>query len=451
MRKLFGTDGIRGTANVYPMTPDIALSLGKALAAIFTKSRLGHNPRFVIGKDTRLSGYMFENALTAGLVSMGADVLLVGPMPTPAIAHLTKSLDANAGIVISASHNPAEDNGLKLFSSDGKKLPDEMEEKIEAFIFSQQDTQGKIVGEKIGRARRIEDARGRYIEYIKSTVGSQNLEGMKIVLDCANGASYIVAPSIFRELGAEVVLIGATPDGLNINKDCGALHPELIRKEVIRQKADIGIAVDGDADRVILVDEKGNVVDGDAIMAIAGADMLERKTLAKNTVVATDYSNMGLNDTLSKKGAKLVRVKNGDRYVIEEMLKNGYNLGGEQSGHIIFGDHSHTGDGTLAALKIIEIMKRKGKTLSGLASILRKYPQTLLNLKVREKKELEKLPSAMKAIAKANSELGSTGRTHIRYSGTENLLRIMVEAKTDGQAKRIAKELADAVKKEIGA
>jgi phosphoglucosamine mutase len=378
-------------------------------------------------------------------------VLLVGPMPTPAIAHLTKSLDANAGIVISASHNPAEDNGIKLFSAEGIKLPDEMEEKIEAFILSDQNGTGKIIGAKLGRARRIEDARGRYIEYIKSTVNNQNLDELKIVLDCANGASYIVAPAIFRELGAEVIVIGATPDGLNINKGCGALHPELIQKEVIRHKADIGIAVDGDADRVILVDEKGNIVDGDAILAIAGADMLERGILAKNTLVATDYSNLGLRDALAKNKGTLVRVKNGDRYVIEEMLKTGYNLGGEQSGHIIFGQHSHTGDGTLAGLKIIEIMMRKGKKLSELASILRKYPQTLLNVKVREKKELEKLPSVMKAISKADTELGKAGRTHVRYSGTENLLRIMVEGRSEASVKRLAKEIADAVKKELGA
>jgi phosphoglucosamine mutase len=451
MRKLFGTDGIRGKANIYPMTPEIAMKMGKALATIFTRSRKGHNPKFVIGKDTRLSGYMFENALTAGLVSMGADAILVGPMPTPAIAHLAKSLDANAGLVISASHNPAEDNGIKLFSAEGIKLPDEVEEQIEQCMFTESDSESKITGDRIGRAKRVEDARGRYIEYVKSTVNSQSLEGLKIVLDCANGASYIVAPAIFQELGAEVILIGNSPDGLNINKDCGALHPEAMIKVVLREKADIGIAVDGDADRVILADEKGNIVDGDSILAIAGIDMLEAGTLLKNTVVATEYSNLGLDEAILKKGGKLIRVKNGDRYVIEEMLKKGYNLGGEQSGHIIFGSHSHTGDGTLSALKIIEIMKRKGKKLSELAAIFSKYPQTLINVKVKEKKDIEKLPSLAKAIKKADSELAKSGRTLVRYSGTENLLRIMVEGKTEAATKRLAQEIADAAKKEIGA
>jgi phosphoglucosamine mutase len=405
----------------------------------------------VIGKDTRLSGYLFENALTAGLVSMGADVILVGPMPSPAIAHLTKSLDANVGIVISASHNPADDNGIKLFSSEGIKLPDETEEQLEHFIFNEDNGEGKIIGDKIGRAKRVEDARGRYIEFIKSTIRSQSLEGLKIVLDCANGASYIVAPAIFQELGAEVIVIGNSPNGLNINRDCGALHPEQARKIVLQEKADIGITLDGDADRAILIDEKGNIVDGDAILAIAGLDMLESGRLSKSTVVATQYSNMGLEESLEKAGARLVRVKNGDRYVIEEMLKKGYSLGGEQSGHIIFGEHSHTGDGTLAALKIIEIMKRKGKKLSELASIISKYPQTLLNVKVREKKELEKMPYVMKAIDKAGAELAGKGRLHVRYSGTEKLLRIMVEAKSDSEAKKAAGYIADAVREEIGA
>jgi phosphoglucosamine mutase len=450
VRKIFGTDGIRGKANIYPMTPELALQVGKAVAAIFAKSRKGQHPKFVVGKDTRLSGYMFENALTAGLLSMGADVLLVGPMPTPAIAHLTKSLDANASIMISASHNPAEDNGIKIFSADGTKLPDEVEEKIEKLILSGDIPSQPVVGDRIGRAKRIDDARGRYIEFAKNAIRNQNLDGIKIVMDCANGASYSVSPNIFQELGAEVIVINNLPDGLNINKDSGALHPEVVTKEVLKHKADVGIALDGDADRLIMVDETGEVVDGDAILAIAASDMLERSELAKNTLVVTEYSNLGLDEAIKKRGGKIVRVKNGDRYVIEEMLKAGYNLGGEQSGHIIFGDYTSTGDGTIAALKIVEIMKRKHKRLSELAKLLQRYPQILLNLRVKEKKGFESLPSLSAAIDKADSELMGNGRSLIRYSGTEKLLRIMIEGKDEKKIRKLAQAIFAAAKKEIG-
>lgn len=448
MKKLFGTDGVRGTANTYPITSEVAMKLGKAAAIVLRNDK--KRPKIVIGKDTRLSGYMLENALTSGILSVGGDVYLVGPMPTPAVAHLVKSFAADAGIVISASHNPAKDNGIKFFSNQGLKLSDETEQKIEALFFSGNISTDHINGEKIGKAYRIDDAAGRYIEFAKSAIANRSLSGLKVVLDCANGAAYKIAPLILQELGAEVIVKFNNPNGLNINLDCGATHPEVTTKEVVDQNADLGITLDGDADRVILIDEKGNVVDGDQILAIAALDMIEKGELNKKTLVATDYSNLGLDRAIKKAGGKVVRVKNGDRYVIEEMLKQGYNLGGEQTGHIIFFNYTMTGDATIATLKILDIIKQSGKTLSELASCMKKFPQVLINVNVKEKKDIEDISELKEIIENVKNELGENGRTLIRYSGTENILRIMVEGEDKERITKLAKEIAVAAEEAIG-
>jgi len=447
-RKLFGTDGIRGIANTYPMTPEMALRIGKAAAEVFRNGKKRH--RILIGKDTRLSGYILETALTAGICSMGVDVLLVGPMPTPAIAHLTKSLCADAGIVISASHNPAEHNGIKFFSHDGIKLPDSVEEKMERIILSEEISSEHIKGNLIGKAFRVEDARGRYIEFAKNTIGNNSLAGLKIVLDCANGAAYSVAPDIFRELGADVIVLANKPDGLNINLNCGSLHPDNVVDTVLKEKADIGVALDGDADRVIMVDERGNLIDGDHILAIAALDFISDGKLNRNTIVATDYSNLGLDETLKYVGGKVVRVQNGDRYVIEEMLKHNYTLGGEQSGHIIFAEHATTGDGIIASLQIMNIMKKRCKKLSALAKCMNTYPQVLVNVEVKEKKPFEKMKSVKEAIKYAKKQLSDSGRVFVRYSGTEPIARVMVEGRYKDEISALADMIADAIKKEIG-
>ena len=417
-RKIFGTDGIRGVANQYPMTPEMALSLGKAIAQFFMKKN-GKTVKVVIGKDTRLSGYMLESALQSGLVSMGARVLLVGPMPTPAIADLTKSLNANAGIVISASHNPAQDNGIKIFNCKGFKLTDAQEKEIEQLIFNKE-----INGTQIGKAFRIDDAKGRYIEFAKASIKSLSLKGLKIVLDCANGAAYHIAPEIFSELGAEVVTLNNQPDGLNINLECGATHPEVIQKAVVKEKADLGIALDGDADRVIVCDEKGKLVDGDHIIAICALHLKEKDRLKNNAVTVTVMSNAGFNEAMEKAGIKVYRAAVGDRYVLELMQKEGSNLGGEQSGHIIFSDYATTGDGIITALQLMSIMKTKGKKLSELASVMTTYPQELINIKVKEKKPLDELKSVQEKIKQAEEKLGKSGRVLVRYSGTENKARV---------------------------
>jgi len=379
MGKLFGTDGIRGVANAYPMTPEVVLDVGKAVAYVFKEKCGKEKPKFVIGKDTRLSGYMLENALISGIVSVGADVLLVGPMPTPAIAHLTKSLNADAGIVLSASHNPAEDNGIKIFSEDGYKLPDNVEDEIEKHVLSGTVKTEHIKGGLIGKVHRIDDARGRYIEFAKASVNSMSLKGLKIVLDCANGAAYNTAPHILSELGAEVVVLNDKPDGLNINLDCGALHPEKMMEIVKKGKADIGIALDGDADRVIVCDEKGRNVDGDHIIAICAINMKENGTLKKNHVVVTIMANKGFDIAMEKKGIKAVKTKVGDRYVVDEMRKKGYVLGGEQSGHIIFSNYTTTGDGIVSALQLLKVIKERREKLSKLAACMTPLPQVLVN------------------------------------------------------------------------
>lgn len=448
-RKLFGTDGIRGVANTHPMTADTALRLGQALAITLGEGQKKRK-KVVIGKDTRLSGYMLEYALTSGLCSMGVDVYLVGPMPTPAIAHLTKSFAADAGIVISASHNPAQDNGIKIFSSDGFKLPDKMEEEIERLMEGDKQKTEHISGLKIGKAHRIDDARGRYIEFVKSAINNTSLKGLKVVIDCANGAAYAVAEDIFTELGAEVVMICATPNGLNINEQCGALHPHVISRAVLNSQADLGIALDGDADRVIIVDEKGEVVDGDHIMAIAALELKKENRLDKNTVVGTDYSNLGLELCLKKNGINLVRTKVGDRYIIEEMRKKGYVFGGEQSGHIIFYEHTTTGDGLITGLEIMNIMKKTQKKLSSLKQVMKPVPQVLVNIDVTEKKPLEKMPKVTKKIAEIMAKLKGKGRVLVRYSGTQDMCRVMVEGENGDLVRKSVHEISAAIKQEIG-
>jgi len=442
MNKLFGTDGIRGLVGHYPMTPEIMLKLGKSSAKIFKSNQSRH--KILIGKDTRISGYILESALTSGICSMGLDVLLVGPLPTPAIAHLAKNLNASAGIVISASHNPAQDNGVKFFSNKGIKLSDEIEKKIESLVFK--NIFKSVPSEKTGKAYRLQDAKSRYIEFAKSAI-KNNLQGFKIVLDCANGAAYAVAPIIFEELGAQTIILNNKPDGLNINKDCGALHPKVVSKEVKKHNANIGIAFDGDADRVIIVDENGSELNGDHIMALCAIDMLKNNNLNKKTLVATVYSNLGLDKTIEKAGGKVVRVKNGDRYVIEEMLKNNYNFGGERSGHIIFSDYTTTGDGIIAALRVLDIMKKTNKKLSELKTCLKEFPQVLINVKVKKKIPFEQLPNVNKAIKQAQTILKNNGRLLIRYSGTENIARVMIEGKDKKLITKLANNIAGEIKK----
>jgi phosphoglucosamine mutase len=440
--KLFGTDGVRGVANVFPMTSEIALNLGRALAFLIRNGE--HRHRVIIGKDTRLSGYMLENALASGIMSMGVDVALVGPLPTPAIANLTTSMRCDAGAVISASHNPYEDNGIKFFWRDGFKLPDETESKIEQLIFEKSLDTLLPTATKIGGAVRLDDAAGRYIAWVKGTFPKElTLEGLTLVIDCANGAAYKVAPEVLEELGAKVIKLAVTPDGKNINDNCGALHPENLSKAVLKHKAHLGIALDGDADRLIVVDEKGAVVDGDAIMAICATELASRKQLKKNTVVATVMSNIGLERAVKKFGGKVVRANVGDRHVVEQMRKHGYSFGGEQSGHLVFLDHATTGDGTLAALQVLAVLAKTQKPMSELKKIFEPVPQVLLNIAVAQKKELTKLPKVMARIHEVEKKLGGEGRVLVRYSGTENKARILVEGINAKQIKQFAGDIAD--------
>lgn len=449
MKKLFGTDGVRGVANVHPMTTEMAMQLGRAAAYVFRNGHRRH--RIVIGKDTRLSGYMIENALVAGICSMGVDVLIVGPLPTPGIANITSSMRADAGVVISASHNPFQDNGIKFFCREGFKLPDEVELKIEDLIFSKKIDSLRPIATEVGKAYRIDDAVGRYVVFLKSTFPKDlDLTGLKIVLDCANGAAYKVAPAVLEELGADVVLLGAKPNGTNINAGCGSLHPEVISEAVKEHRADLGVALDGDADRVIFVDEFGNEVDGDHIMAICATDMLRQKKLRKNTLVATVMSNMGLDIAIKKAGGKIVKTAVGDRYVVEEMRKSGYNLGGEQSGHMIFLDHNTTGDGMQTALQVLAIMQRQKKTLAELAEVMIPLPQVLVNVRVAEKKDIMTIPEIGKLVGEIEAKLQDEGRLLVRYSGTEPLLRIMLEGQDKYQITGWGKEIADLVEKKLG-
>jgi phosphoglucosamine mutase len=451
-RRLFGTDGIRGLANHDPMTPEMSLKLGKALTYTLRQGKNStKKPTIVIGKDTRLSGYIFEQALSSGIASMGADVFLVGPLPTPAIAFITVSMRADAGIVISASHNPYEDNGIKIFDRYGYKLPDEKEMEIENLIWNGDEKLMNSPPEEIGKAFRIDDAPGRYVVFAKNSFPNDlTLEEIKIVLDCANGAAYKVAPLIFKELGAEVITIGVNPNGKNINTDCGSLNPALLKQKVLETGADLGIALDGDADRVIFCDEKGELVDGDKIIAICAREMIEKGTLKGNAVITTLMSNMALEIYIKDQGIEFIRTQVGDRYVVEEMRARKANLGGEQSGHIIFLDHTTTGDGTLAALQVLGIMKTKEKSLSELATIIDLYPQVLLNVRVDKKKEISDIPELEKQIKINESRLNGKGRINIRHSGTEPISRIMVEGEDDALIKEIASELAHTIEKELG-
>jgi phosphoglucosamine mutase len=450
MRKLFGTDGIRGIANVHPMTTDIAMKIGRAVAYTF-RNRRGRHSRILIGKDTRLSCYMLENALAAGICSMGVDVLLLGPMPTPAIAFLTTNMRADAGVVISASHNPFQDNGIKIFSGEGFKLPDESEEQIEELMDSEVLIESQPTGQDVGKAFRIDDAPGRYIVFLKNTFPKDlALDGLKVVLDCAHGATYKVAPAVFEELGAEVIKLGVSPNGTNINYECGAIHPELMQKAVSKHKADMGIAFDGDGDRVIVVDEKGSVVDGDHIMAICAYDMIDRGRLNFNTVVATVMSNMGLEVALENKGGRLVRTQVGDRYVVETMRRTGYNFGGEQSGHLIFLDHITTGDGILAALQLLAVMQKKERPLSELAGIMDSFPQVLHNVQLREKKTVDEIAGLKELQDQLEKDLKRKGRILVRPSGTEPVMRIMVEGEKEEQINSIALKMCNHVESVCG-
>ncbi len=445
---IFGTDGIRGEVNKEPMTASTILSVGQAAAAVFTKNNNKTRHKIIIGKDTRASGYIYEYALTSGLCSLGADVYLVGPMPTPAIGHLVKSFAADAGIMISASHNPVGDNGIKFFASDGFKVLDAVEADIEKHL--QQKTPHYVTVDRVGKAYKIEDARGRYIEYVKQSVQNRSLKGYKIVLDCANGAAYKVAPLIFQELGADVIVLHDKPDGLNINNDCGSEHPEKLQIAVKKYKADVGIALDGDADRVLLVDENGTIVDGDTILAIAALFLKKKNLLAKNTVVTTIVANTGFLDAMKKEGITIVKTAVGDRYVIEEMRKQGAVLGGEQSGHMIFGNYTTTGDGTLAALQLLNIIAETKQKLSALATCMNTFPQITVNVSVKKKVPLDQCKNVQKAIADAEKKLGTAGRIIVRYSGTQMLCRIMVEGKDEKQLLAIVAPIKKAVEQEVG-
>ncbi len=450
-KKLFGTDGVRGVANIDPMTTEMAMQLGRAAAFVFKNDNTRRH-RVVIGKDTRLSGYMLENALVAGICSMGVDVLLVGPLPTPGIAFITSSMRADAGVVISASHNAYQDNGIKFFSNTGFKLPDELELRIEELILNHRLDELRPIADEVGKAYRIDDAIGRYVVFLKNAFPKElDLQGLRIVLDCANGAGYKVAPAVLTELGAEVIPLGVKPNGTNINEGCGSLHPEVMAEKVREYRADLGIALDGDADRVIFVDEKGQEVDGDHIMALCGTEMIKAGTLQKNTVVATVMSNMGLEIAMKKAGGRVVRTAVGDRYVVEEMLKNGYNLGGEQSGHMIFLDHNTTGDGILSALQVLAIIQKSGRRLSELARVMTSLPQVLVNVRVRKRVDLKEIAPIQKMIEEVEAELGDSGRLLIRYSGTEPLLRIMLEGEDQGRIAVLADQVAEAVREQIGA
>jgi len=445
--RLFGTDGVRGVANTDPMTVETALAMGQAAAHLFRGKNGRH--KIVIGKDTRLSGYMFETALSAGICAMGGDVLLVGPMPTPGIAFLTHSMRADAGVVISASHNPYPDNGIKFFGRDGFKLPDDVEDRIESLMYGELLKEDRPPSPQIGKAQRIDDATGRYIVYLKSTYPAHlSLERMRIVVDCANGAAYRIAPLVFAELGAEVIPIGVSPNGVNINDQCGSLYPEVVSAKVRDARADIGISLDGDADRVIVVDEKGGILDGDRIMAICAGEMARKGSLAKNTVVATAMSNIGLELYLKERKVKLLRAPVGDRYVVEAMRSGKYNFGGEQSGHLIFLDHATTGDGVLAALQLLGIMVGSGKKLSELGRELAVFPQMLHNIRMKHRVPLESMKGFRKAQAEFEKALGSRGRIVVRYSGTEPLLRIMVEGENPDEVEAIVNALSEKAREE---
>lgn len=445
MGKFFGTDGIRGKANSYPMSPDFVLKLGQAIGIHFKKAY--PKPKILIGKDTRRSGYMLEQALSSGICSVGVDVGFLGPLPTPGIAYLTRGMRACAGIVISASHNPYEDNGIKIFSDNGFKLPDEIEKQLEVLVETQPILESFPTGMQIGNAKRIDDAVGQYAVFLKEQFPKHlTLEGIRIVLDCANGAAYKVAPKVFEELGAELFIVGNEPNGRNINDQCGALYPQRTAELVKLYKADIGLSFDGDADRLIVVDHQGEIVDGDRILAICAKYLHSHGNLKKNTLVATVMSNMGLDIAMNKIGVDVLRTKVGDRYVVDEMRRGGYNLGGEQSGHLVFSDSGTTGDGILAALHLLEITQETGQSIAELKECMEVLPQVLKNVRVSQKVPLNELPKVRDSIRKCEDKLGHAGRVLFRYSGTENLARIMLEGQDINELESMAEEIAAALK-----
>lgn len=446
--RLFGTDGMRGKANSWPMTVDMAQRLGLAAGVKFRRGL--HKHRVVIGKDTRLSGYMFESALTSGLCAAGMHVIMTGPLPTPAISFLTRNMRADLGVVISASHNPYYDNGIKFFDADGFKLPDSVENEIAAMACDRDFAWPYPPADQVGRATKIEDAGGRYIVYTKNCFPPHlTLSGLRVVVDCANGASYKIAPLALEELGAEVFRINCHPDGLNINDHCGSLFPDVVAGKVRELRADIGLALDGDADRLIVVDEHGNILNGDQLMAMCAQAMMARGELPNNMLVATVMSNIALELFMRAHGGRLRRTPVGDRYVVETMRKEGAMLGGEQSGHLIFRHYSTTGDGLLAALQILRIMREKEKPLSELANLITPFPQTLVNVSVEKRLPLEDRPAIMEAVKKIEEELGDRGRVLLRYSGTERVCRIMVEGENEKRVTQFAHDLADIVERDL--
>jgi phosphoglucosamine mutase len=449
-RRLFGTDGIRGLANRGSMTPEVAFRLGMAVTHQMRAGRK-HAPRIVVGKDTRLSGYLFESALASGICAMGGNVLLSGPLPTPAIAHLTESMRADAGFVISASHNPFEDNGIKVFGADGFKLPDEDEAELERLIEGDRLDHDRPIATEIGKAERLDDAPGRYISAVKASFPRElTLEGLKIVVDAAHGAAYRTAPLVFSELGATVVPIGVEPNGKNINDGVGALHPATCAAAVKKHRADLGIALDGDADRLIVVDERGQTIDGDAIMALCARKMIRERSLKKRTLVATVMSNLGLERALEREGGKLVRCAVGDRYVVETMRRRGLNLGGEQSGHLVFLDHATTGDGLVAALQVLAVVLREERPISELASgVLERVPQILVNRTLPARRDLTEMSRTQKAVAAAEKKLGRDGRVLVRWSGTEPKLRVMVEGPSEKLIEKLATGIAAEAERDL--
>jgi phosphoglucosamine mutase len=456
-KRIFGTDGVRGTANIEPVTAETALRLGRAAGHVFksveaqARDRIRH--RIVLGKDTRLSGYMLENALSSGILSMGVDVLLIGPLPTPGVAYVTRSLRADAGIVITASHNPYDDNGIKFFRADGYKLDDKIESQIEGLVFSGEIENIRPTADEIGKAVRVDDALGRYIEHAKASFPrGLIIEGLRIVVDCAHGAAYKSTPCVLRELGADVIVYGNNPDGKNINQDCGSMHPSLLCQKVWEHRADVGLAHDGDGDRVLLCDETGKLVDGDDIMAIAALDLLAQGILHEKTLVATVMSNAGLDAAIQAAGGRVIRTPVGDKNVIDEMLRSGCNLGGEQSGHIIFRDYSTTGDGLVAALQVLSIIKSRGVPLSRITQCWTRFPQLITNIRVREKRPFDELNSVSQLVASAETELKAQGgRVLLRYSGTEPKARLLLEGRDPATLARWSKQIAEAIKKQVGA
>ena len=446
--RLFGTDGVRGIANVEPMTAETVMRLGRAVAYVFKRSSRRH--KIIIGKDTRLSGYMFESALTSGICSMGVDVLLIGPLPTPGIAFLTRSMRADAGVVISASHNPFQDNGIKFFAHNGFKLPDEVEREIERLVVDDEIDHLRPTASEVGKAFRIDDAQGRYNVFVKSTFPRHlTLDGIKVVIDCAHGAAYRVGPEVLAELGADVIAMGVEPNGENINRDRGALYPQALAARVREHQAHVGIALDGDGDRAIFVDENGEIVDGDEVLAMIGVDLKRQGRLPNQGVVATVMSNIGLDIALQEHGINVVRVQVGDRYVVEEMVRGGYSLGGEQSGHIVCLEHGTTGDGLVTALAVLALMQESGRPLSTLRRVMLKFPQKLVNLPVRERRDLSAMPSVQATISRITNELGNRGRVLVRYSGTEPLIRVMVEGEHPPQVEAYVEEIAAALRQQL--